>query len=74
MEGEVFFRPEYKDFIRVFRVETTGKDGKGKKIILSKPIYHIEYLLNYKKPFTTYFEEIQKMISFKRWLTLNQIK
>lgn len=72
MLNQVFFRPHFNDFIEVFNIETHKIENR-KKIKLDKPIYHIKYHLNYKKPFTTYLNEIENMVSFKRWVPIKEL-
>ena len=66
--NQTFSRAGHGDTITVFRVDTKGKDQSGKIVTLTRPIYHIKYNELQKEPFTTYVEEIDRMISFDRWI------
>jgi hypothetical protein len=67
---QTFRRPDFGDTITVDTIVTHGKDDKGKKVQLTRPIYHIKYDTKDKKPFTTYIEEINRMVSFGRWVKI----
>lgn len=69
--NQTFARKEHGDTITVFRVDTKGKDQTGKIVTLSRPVYHIKYNEIQKDPFTTYVEEIDRMVAFERWIIKN---
>lgn len=40
------------------------------RVKLEKPIYHFEYENIVKSGFTTYLREVERMVSFKRWIEI----
>ena len=70
--GTVFFRPLFGDYLKVTKIDTHQINAERKKVKLASEIFTIEYLLNFKQPFTCYKKDVDQMVSFDRWILIKQ--
>lgn len=67
-DNQVFYRPVFGDSVKVKNIQTHERGEVGKKVKLTRNVYTMGYSDESRPTFTTYLEEIERMIKFERWV------